>query len=291
MTTTESQSSSSAARTRVSAFKPKAFEASTWQVISESTVVDAFEPLKVTTVDEGPCQTDPMFDDYSEIPPAPPMEQAESDLIETVEEVFEESVEEWVEDGVEATVGVSALQELEQRYQEEISALQAEHEKQLEAIRTEAYEQGKSEAHLEGQTQLQALETNYASLIEDMNAQIVERLGEVERQAVDFSLHVAKKLVGVTVEANPEYIVPLIKEAIQLTGGATIKAIRVSVQDLELINKLMPERQFKEFDGTWSFVADETIRHGCVVETNAGSAEYDLEKAWERVKDQVLKVR
>jgi flagellar biosynthesis/type III secretory pathway protein FliH len=276
MTTTESQTSEPQERPKVSSFKPKAFEPTSWKVISQDAPGDAFEPLLVATLNEGKVMTDPMFEDYSEISPDATLVEATEVAPQLDEESFDEEV-----------VAASELEELARHHQEEVAALQDEHERKLNDVRAEAVEQGRSEA-LE---QLKAIEANYASLIEDLNTQIVEKMGEVERQAVEFAVQVARKLMGVAIEANPEYIVPVIREAIQLTGGASIKAIRVSPPDLELIAKLVPERQFKEFDGTWSFIGDENIRHGCVVETNAGNAEYDLEKAWERVKEQVLKVR
>lgn len=276
MTTTESQTPDSQARPKVSSFKPKAFEQTSWQVLTQESPADSFEPLLVATLGDDKVRTDPMFEDYSAVSSGPSQKAVSDGGMSSDEGLYEESF-----------VGASELEELARHHQEEVAALQDEHERRLNDARAEAVEQGRSEA-LE---QLKAIEANYASLIEDLNTQIVEKMGEVERQAVEFAVQVARKLMGVAIEANPEYIVPVIREAIQLTGGASIKAIRVSPPDLELIAKLVPERQFKEFDGTWSFIGDENIRHGCVVETNAGNAEYDLEKAWERVKEQVLKVR
>jgi flagellar biosynthesis/type III secretory pathway protein FliH len=46
----------------------------------------------------------------------------------------------------------------------------------------------------------------------------------------------------------------------------------------------------KEYDGSWSFVQDETIRAGCVVETSSGEVDFRLDQAWERIKDNVVKV-
>ena len=143
----------------------------------------------------------------------------------------------------------------------------------------------------QSEERLKAIEERYATLIEDMNTQIQEGIEGVERRAVEFAVQIAKKLVGAIVEVNPEYILGIIKEATKLTGGATIKTIRVSPQDLEFVKMLSPEKQFKEFDGSWSFQADETIHAGCVLETSSGEVELDLDKAWDRIKDSVVKVR
>jgi flagellar biosynthesis/type III secretory pathway protein FliH len=236
-------------------------------------------------IDERAAESDPMFEDYSSQPTAAPRPDVEESSLEAGD------TGEALDPQDESLYPASEVEELQQRHQSEMDALRADYEAQIEAGRSSALEEGRAEAKTEADQRIKALEASYAGLIEDMNAQILERLGEVERQAVEFSMQVAKKLVGSIVELNPEYILPVVQEAMKLTGGATIKAIRVSPHDLEAIKSLSPERQFKEFDGTWSFVADETIRQGCIIETAAGSAEYDLEKAWERIREQVIRVR
>ena len=279
------QSVEGASRQKASTFKPKSFEATTWEILSEVKTESPFQPMQFVHISERPAETDPMFEDYSSQGRKAPSEGADGELLEPQEEML---VLDQVE---EPMLPASEAEELEQRHKTEIDALMAEHETQLEAARATALEEGRAEAQSEAEQSIKGIEASYAGLIEDMNSQILERLAEVERQAVQFSMQVAKKLVGSIVEVNPEYILSVIQEAMKLTGGASIKAIRVSPQDLESIKVLNPEKQFKEFDGTWSFVADDTIRQGCIIETAAGSAEYDLEKAWERIQEQVIKVR
>ena len=277
------QSVEGASRQKASTFKPKSFEATTWEILSEVKTESPFQPMQFVHISERPAETDPMFEDSQGR--KAPSEGADGELLEPQEEML-------VLDQVEEQMfPASDVEELEQRHKTEIDALMAEHETQLEAARATALEEGRAEAQSEAEQSNKGIEASYAGLIEDMNSQILERLAEVERQAVQFSMQVAKKLVGSIVEVNPEYILSVIQEAMKLTGGASIKAIRVSPQDLESIKVLNPEKQFKEFDGTWSFVADDTIRQGCIIETAAGSAEYDLEKAWERIQEQVIKVR
>jgi flagellar biosynthesis/type III secretory pathway protein FliH len=184
-----------------------------------------------------------------------------------------------------------ALEQIEVRHREELEALKAEFAAELEQTRIAAVELGRGEAREECDARLRMLSERYNSVIEDMNSQIRESVESVERRAVDFALQVSKKLVGTAVEINPEYVLEVIKEAIKLTGGANIKSIKVSPQDMEFLKMLSPERQFKEFDGSWSFQTDDSIRAGCVVETTAGQVDCDLEKAWDRIREHVVKVR
>lgn len=203
----------------------------------------------------------------------------------------DEIVETETADVGEISEDVRELRQQVARLGEERTALEEEHVRQLEELRAQVSEEVRQEVEKQCDERVKAIEERYATLIEDMNTQIQEGIDGVERRAVEFAVQVAKKLVGTTVEVNPEYILGIIKEATKLTGGATIKAIRVSPQDLEFLKMLSPDKQFKEFDGSWSFQADETIHAGCVVEISSGEVEFDLDKAWERIKESVIKVR
>ena len=112
----------------------------------------------------------------------------------------------------------------------------------------------------------------------------------MERQAVELALQVARKIIEQAVEINPEYIIPIIREAITSSGSAIIRKVRISPQDMEFVEYAGLRKQLKEFDGSWDFEADESIRSGCIVETSASQIDYQLDKAWERVRDQVVKV-
>lgn len=221
----------------------------------------------------------------------PPIEQeqvAEEPVAE--ESVAEEPVSEQPV-AEEPVVLASEVELLTQKFEEERIALQAHHERQVEEITSSLREQIEARLVAESEERIKAIEERYRTIIDDMGGQIRDEVEAVERRAVEFALQVARKLVGTTVEINPEYILHVIKDAINLTGGATIKVIRVSPQDLEFLKKVGPERQFKEFNGSWSFQGDDTIRAGCVLETSSGEVELDLEKAWERIKESVTKVR
>jgi flagellar biosynthesis/type III secretory pathway protein FliH len=161
----------------------------------------------------------------------------------------------------------------------------------LEEVKATLQQEIAAQCAAESEEKAMAIEERYRAIIDDMGGQIRQEVEAVERRAVEFAIHVARKLVGTIVEINPEYVLEVIQEAVKVTGGAIIKAIRVSPQDLEFLKMLSPERQFKEFDGSWSFQSDETIRAGCVVETSAGEVEFDLDKTWERIRESVTKIR
>jgi flagellar assembly protein FliH len=173
----------------------------------------------------------------------------------------------------------------------QIEARLAEHARQLEEARAHAFEEGKAAAAAEAQEISRQVEERYIGVLEDIGSQLNESLGSLEQQALNLALAISNKLVGTIVDVNPEYIIGIIKEAIALAGGAKIKGIKVSPQDLEFLNLLNLSKQFKEFDGGWQFEGDDTIKSGCVVEMAGGVVDYQIDKAWERIRDHVVKVR
>ena len=306
MSTEQQEIAADPARPSLKTFKPTAFQLSEFEVVEQTVVVDSFQVAQFVSLGSVAPAVDPMFEVYDGgFIPEPSSDemaavQEESQAQDSEAEAEADSVPSDVE-----TVGVSEEEVPEQGFdleaherelaakqaEEDRKALEEEHARQLEEVRVSAKEEALTEARRESEEKLKAIEERYAALIDDMSVQIREGVEGVERRAVDFAIHIAKKLVGAIVEVNPEYVLGIIQEAVKLTGGATIKAIRVSPQDLEFLKMLSPDRQFKEFDGSWSFQADETIHAGCVVETSSGEVEFDLDKAWGKIKESVLKVR
>jgi len=276
MTTENAQDSSQTGSQKATQFKPSGFQKSRWEVVSDAPPSEAFTAMAVEALHEGVRpKDDPLFERYDD----PLTEEVGPSLAagNDYEEPHGQTER--------------ALEQIEVRHREELEALKAEFAAELEQTRIAAVELGRGEAREECDARLRMLSERYNSVIEDMNSQIRESVESVERRAVDFALQVSKKLVGTAVEINPEYVLEVIKEAIKLTGGANIKSIKVSPQDMEFLKMLSPERQFKEFDGSWSFQTDDSIRAGCVVETTAGQVDCDLEKAWDRIREHVVKVR
>jgi flagellar assembly protein FliH len=296
---TEQQSSTETIQPLVKTFKASSFQLASWQVVSDVRADVDFKPLAYDNVQHERGPIDPLFENYDNDPPP---EEPKVTLVEQslAEELTPSVEEETPQDDQALQEAEEALRvEAERRSQEDAAQAeaqaeaerQAEHTRQIEEARNAGFEQGRAEATKESEERLHAIEQKYSTIIEDMQDQIREGLEGVERRGVDFCLSLTKKLIGASVEVSRDYILEAIQEAIKVTGGATIKAIRVSPQDLEFLNKLNPEKQFKECDGTWSFQADESVRAGCVIETSAGTVEYDIEKTWERIKDSVVKVR
>jgi hypothetical protein len=154
-----------------------------------------------------------------------------------------------------------------------------------------AVEKARMEISSESDERTRAIESRYAEILDDMRSQIKESVEAIEQRTVKLALQLARKIMNVAIEINPEYILTIVKDAVKVSGGATIKAVRVSPSDYEFISKLPASVVSKELDSQWAIEADESIRVGCVVETVAGTVDYDLDKACERIRESVSKIR
>ena len=134
------------------------------------------------------------------------------------------------------------------------------------------------------------MEARYEELLADMRAQFKETLHNVERQAVELAFQVAQKLVGSTLDSDREYIRGIVAQALQAASGSEIITVRVSPQDFEFLslNKVAEAIRAKQ-GGTWSFQSDDSIRAGCIVTTQAGEVDFDLDATWNRMREKVLR--
>lgn len=166
---------------------------------------------------------------------------------------------------------------------------------QLEQMLKEAYEKGREEAVaetvLDNHERFAKMEEHLSAVLNDLTQQEAASLAELEQEAVKFSIDISQKVIEHAVEINPEYILQILRGALKLSGGARVKKIRVSPQDFEFIEVLKVAQTIKEFDGSWSFEADSTIKAGCILESSAGLIDFQLDQAWERIKDKVISVQ
>lgn len=252
-------------------YRPSEFEDASWEVVGELREVEDFEPLGVHVLPSAVEYVDPMFADFG---------GRQTSVVPV----------RW---HVPPELGYRgpAKRDEQEAPSEPTHALT---DQQLKQMQEAAYEAGRKDAYedaaAQNQQKLEAAEKRLQATLADMHEQIEEHLQLIEKQALQLALAISKKIIDRAVDINPEYIVPILGEAVQLAGTATIKTIRVSPQDLEFIELMGVSKSIKGFDEQWHFIADPTVKAGCVIETSAGEIDYQLDPAWERVKEQVVKI-
>lgn len=251
-------------------YEETAYKDASWELVGEARSNDAFEPMRFEVARTAGVIVDPMFEDLGGV--GDPKVKRRWHLPEN--------------EGY-------APEELEEQKRRDEERREAQRVAELEEVKAEAYARGREQAFIEAveenSQRMAELEQRFAQMFQDLTRQLEESNSMVERNAIDLSLRVAEKIIGSSVEINPEYLVPVLNEAIALAGSALIRRIRVSPQDLEFVNVVGIAKHVKDFSPAWEFVGDDTIRAGCVLETSAGEVDYQLDKAWERVRDNVIR--
>jgi flagellar assembly protein FliH len=275
MNETEVQSQEDNELISQASYAPTPYADSSWEIVGEALETKDFIPMGIELLPRTYSFVDPMFADYGG-DPAKGHEQRWH-LPDEVAVTYQQQVQQGIQQPVQEQVQRTGLSDEE-----------------VEAIRQQAFMEGQ-QAGLEAAVsanaeKMELAESRMLQLMEDLNTQIRQQGRQVERRAVELAMKVALKIVHQTVSINPEYIVPIIQEALGLVGTSSIRAVRVSSQDLEFIRLMGIEKSIKEFDGSWEFVADETVKTGCIVDTSAGEIDFQLGPAWERIKDKVVKV-
>ena len=253
-------------------YEPTPWEDANWEIVGEVSATLEFTPMAVAVCEaEAEQISDSMFPDYGGRDTSG--KPTRWHLPEELGSSYQSGEKQQVTD--EPEIARLRLEELEKIKAEEFARGVA---------------QGRADAQAEDGARVAEMQERLATLMQDLKTQMDEVRTEVESQAVNLSLAVARKIIDQAVEINPEYIVDILREAISQAGASVIRSIRVSPEDLEFIEFASIEAKLREMDSNWQFIADPTVRAGCVLETSAGEIDFQLDRAWERVRDQVVKV-
>ena len=252
-------------------YHPTEYEDATWEIVGEPPHAEEFIPTQFEVVSDKQAIVDPMFEDFGGIP------------------THTSSLRWHLPEGVEFKTA-----EMLKKEQEPVIPTTALTNEEIEAIKQSAYQEGFQAATAESEEKFKNMDAEYSNkiqeILQDIQKQIEENLHEVEKKTLNLALAISKKIIDGAVEINPEYIIDIINKAISLTGTAEVKTIRVSPQDFEFIDLVGVGKTIEGFQDTWQFVSDPLVKAGCIVETSAGEIDYQLDPAWERVQDQILKI-
>ena len=252
-------------------YKAGTYQDAEWELVGNVRLTDEFLPFEVAAIEGAAQYVDPMFADYGGVPKVPG-------------KVRWHLPEHLTQQQAAAAAEVHEGQEVE----ESIAA--AEHRAAVEDALARGRQEGESAAEEKAKQNQALFEQRLQGIFADFQKQIDQDLIELQKRCIDLALRISHKIIDGAVEINPEYIVPIIEQAVALSGTAAIKNVRVSPQDLEFIRLVGLAKSFKEYDGNWEFVGDETVKAGCVVETTAGEIDFQLDAAWERIKDRVVRI-
>lgn len=251
-------------------FESSPWEDSSWPIMGEAPRGEEFFPMEISQVPGTEAKVDPMFADFGG-------------------RFAGEQDGRW-HLPAHLSAASSRREAKEAEDQQKVQADLAERDQIRQQAFQEGLAQGRAEAKAEQEAALAANQQRISEIFNDLQMQWGEMAAQLANRTTQLSVAIAKKLVETAVEINPEYIVGIVKSAVSQAGGADIRKIKVSPQDMEFIEVVGVHKLFKDFEESWRFEADASIRAGCVVETSAGEIDFDIDRAFERIREKVVTV-
>lgn len=172
----------------------------------------------------------------------------------------------------------------------EAAALIAAATEQGDQLKLDAYDQGYREGHQAGMDQArQAIEEATATagrIKAEADVEADARLLASERQMVDIGLAVARKILNYEIAENYALILPVITAALDKVRDQDQITVRVSPQNLDLVNEAMPELQSRlSQESSLTVTGDNGLKNGdCVVETAFGVIDARLDTQLDAIK-------
>jgi flagellar biosynthesis/type III secretory pathway protein FliH len=252
-------------------YTPTAWEDSTWEIIGEYENRKTFDVVEFPVLRTHAFTADPMFADYGGIPQRGAEKRTHGGDASNRRSEQQDAVPLDLPPGTVLLTESELAERLAAAAEEGRRIAQDNFDQQMKAHATSA-------------------EERYSAILHDLALQLREQIELVERRALELSLEITDRLIGASVEVNPEYVIDIIRKGLAQVGGAVIRSVRVSPQDMEFLGLTNLGKTFKDFDGTWEFVADETVKAGCIVITSAGEIDFQIDRAFDRVRDSIVKM-
>jgi flagellar biosynthesis/type III secretory pathway protein FliH len=279
----------SEAKGRVQSSPRAVYTEAKWPTLDASPgiVPTSFQPARFECLSESVLPVDPIFSNFEE--------DSTTDDAPSLSGGIEESPVVLDDSDSPAETPPSSEQEEGESFAQQLQGTavvgvdHATHEAAVAQALEEGYARGCAEARAEIELYQQQLEERYTVLWEDMQTQLRETTDAHEQQAVELAFQIARRMVGAVVNSQKEYVVSVVKEALQVAGSSEIKTVRVSPQDFEFLQLGGYGERIKiHGDKKLVFESDESIRSGCIVVTNAGEVDFDLDRAWARMHEKAL---
>ncbi|MCC6933484.1 MAG: hypothetical protein IT292_09550 [Deltaproteobacteria bacterium] len=172
----------------------------------------------------------------------------------------------------------------------EQAKIKAQLEERYNQGKAEGLEQGKQEEQARHQQQIQEIKDQLAALTTGVAQQMAAFYAQVEKESAKLALQISRKILATTAQVKPDYIIEVIRLALQSLGAAKPLSIRVSRDDYEFIKVIgLPVELTAEELGI-EYLADDMVKSGCIVNTDFGEVDLQLDVMWEQVAEQLAEV-
>ncbi len=246
---------------RASSFVASPFRESHFEIIDGLLIQTEFLPLSVQVL-ENTLQRDPMFRSFDR-------------------ESFGTAGSHWPSSGREREK-LPAASDSEQHK----AALAA----QFQLGREEGYAAGMAEATQLVEQKQEEIKRKFDELRANLDQTVQDFFARTEREAVRLSLQVARKVLELTTHAKPEYIYDIIRTGLRSLGAAIPLKIKISEQDFEFIEVIGLPPDLTTTQTGIQYIPDASIKGGCVIETDFGNIDLQIDSMWEQVSGDLFEV-
>lgn len=155
---------------------------------------------------------------------------------------------------------------------EEVATLRTQTEQECVKIKKQAYEKGFAEG--------QQAWAQQVTLLEEEIQQVHDELKKV---VVPVALQAAKKIVGREMKLNPETIVDIVANNLKAVATHKRIVIYVNREDFALFEEHKPQLKslFEGLESLTVMVGKEVQKNGCVIETEGGIINAQIDNQWE----------
>ncbi len=128
--------------------------------------------------------------------------------------------------------------------------------------------------------QIDAAVNGFTSMVDDFVAQRAEFLKSSEETLVRLAVAVAKKIIGDAVQIQEDAVLETVRNALRHVQEKENVVVRVHPEDLKIVREHRSEwLSIVEGSGSLDIEEDERVRRGgCLVETEAGNVEAQIDK-------------
>ena len=249
---------------------PTPFRMSAWEVVGERLENLNFIPLEVSVIPSNAAAPDPMFEDFGNVI---------GSERRSVHHTQDGSYVDYSKADVEEAPSIDP------------AVLEAELQRAFEEGRAQGMEEGKEQTTALIAERYEELQARFQQFQEQVQQQISAFIQNTENNALNLALSVSKKILHTTAEAKPEYIFEVIRQGVRSLGAAKPLRIRLSNQDYEFIQVIGAPADIDEKELGFVFVPDETVASGCIIETDFGDVDLQLDTMWEQVRESLFGVR
>lgn len=154
-----------------------------------------------------------------------------------------------------------------------------------EKAREEGYKQGYREGIEQARAEAEEIRSRARQVLKQAEEQRAKTLESLEREIIGLSVDIAEKILARQLSLDPETVLAIAREALQLVKDREHITIFFNPADRETFEKNTEElKRLLPAHASLNLLSDDSITPGgCIVESEHGKVEATLEARWEAI--------